>query len=241
MKNDPGLIDAADREVSRVKGAAADFKKRILIVEDYPMVREGLRDLVNREEDLVVCAEADCARDALAAVKTCEPDLAIVDLSLKESHGMELIKDIKAQSAKVQVLVVSRHDEDLYARRALQAGAKGYIDKQKATTHIMTSIRKVLGGEIYLSEKMTSRVLGDMASNRPGPVGTPVDSLSDRELQVLEGIGHGRNMREIAEQLHLQVKTTQTYRARILRKLGLNNAAELSRYAEQWGENLLSI
>ena len=216
------------------RSEAADSKKKILIIDDHPMVRERLRDLIDREEDLIVRGEADCVRDALVAIETHEPDVAIVDLSLKESHGMDLIKDIKARFVEVQVLVISMYDEDLYAERALQAGARGYIDKQKATTHILTAIRKVLGGEIYLSEKMTSSFLNDMTSNRPVPAHTPIAGLSDRELQVLEGIGLGRNTREIAERLHVQMKTVETYRGRIKQKLGLSNAAELSRYALQW-------
>jgi DNA-binding NarL/FixJ family response regulator len=210
---------------------------RILLVDDHPIVRERLAEIIHRESDLKVCAEADDRHSALAAVQASRPDLAIVDLALKNSSGLELIKDLHARWPKLVILVVSMHEESLYAERVLRAGARGYITKQEATRNIMMAIRRVLSGEIYLNEKAASTVIARLTSNPPGTDGNLTDLLTDRELQVFELTGNGWNTREIAEQLHIDVKTVETYRVRIKEKLNLKGSSELLQLAIRWTRN----
>jgi DNA-binding NarL/FixJ family response regulator len=207
---------------------------RILIVDDHPLVRMSLREVIQRERDLVVCGEAEDREQALAAVAASNPQLAIIDLTLKSSDGMELIKDLRDRFPKVQVLVLSMHDEALHAERAVRAGARGYITKQEATTKIMVAIRHVLNGEIYWSEKAAARVASRIATRTRATTGATVDCLADRELQVFELIGEGRSTRQIAAALHIDVSTVETYRARIKEKLNLKDAPDLLHYAIRW-------
>jgi DNA-binding NarL/FixJ family response regulator len=209
-------------------------KTRVLLVDDHPLVRERLAEVINRERDLAVCGEAESRAQALELIAKTKPGLAIVDIGLKESHGLELIKDIHAQWPAVSVLVVSMHDESVYAERALRAGARGYITKQEATKNILSAIRRVLAGELYLSESMAVELAARVAGHPRPSTGGAVASLSDRELQVLESIGRGHGTTQIAEQLHLDVKTIETYRARIKDKLNLKDAAELLQFAVRW-------
>jgi len=209
-------------------------QRAVIIVDDHPIVRQGLAQLIDQEPDLHVCGQAEDAHEAMRIIKAESPDLAIVDLSLKETSGMELIKDAKIQYPHLPVLTLSMHDEAVYAERALRAGAKGYIMKQEATEKVITAIRQVLAGKVYISDGMAARMVTKLVAG-PTDVGTsPVDRLSDRELEVFRLIGEGYGTREMAEKLHLSVKTIETYRAHIKEKLALQDANELLRSAIQW-------
>lgn len=207
---------------------------KVVLVEDHQMFREWLGQMLAKNEDFSICGEADNIRDALRLMKETAPDIAIVDITLRGSSGLELIKDMKAQGLDVPVLVLSMHEEALYAERVLRAGAKGYITKHEATSTLAKAIRHVLSGQVYLSDAMTSSVLEKMTRSGGRPVATGMDLLADRELEVFQLIGRGFNTREIAEQLHLGESTVDTYRTRIKDKLQLRNAAELYSRAAQW-------
>jgi DNA-binding NarL/FixJ family response regulator len=209
-------------------------KKRIMLVDDHPIVRQGLSESINREHDLMVCAEASDRHEALGVIEQSNPDLVIVDLSLKSSSGMELIKDIHSRWPRLTMLVVSMHDEMLYAERVLRAGAKGYLTKQDATHSILTGIRRVLNGEIYLNPKVASAVLARVATVQKKANDSVVELLAERELQVFELTGEGLSTRQIAERLHIDVKTVETYRARIKDKLALKDSSELLQLAIRW-------
>jgi len=189
-------------------------KQRVVVVDDHPMFRERLSQLINFELDMEVCGEAEDAQEGIRLIRETSPDLAIVDITLKGSSGLELVKSIKALSMATPVLVLSMHDESLYAERALQAGANGYITKNQATEEVLSAIRRVLAGEIYLSEKMTALFLKSLSAGGARSFVRPLDRLTDRELQVLEFIGRGYTTRAIAEALKLGVATVDTYRAR---------------------------
>lgn len=204
---------------------------RIVLVDDHQMFREGLAEVLSREKDLLVCGQAADRLQALAVIGSTHPDLALVDLTLSDSSGLELIKDLRARHPKLAVLVVSMHEESLFAARALAAGARGYLTKQQATGQLVQAIRRVLAGEIVASEKLTQLALAQLAG--PGR-SAAVSKLSDRETQVLELIGQGYNNRQIADRLHLDLTTIETYRARIKEKLHLKDAAELLQYAIRW-------
>jgi len=204
---------------------------RVLVVDDHPVVRQGLRLLIDHEPDLEVCAEAETAADALRAVAAHKPDVAVVDLSLKGASGLELIKDIRVRHADLPVLVLSMSDESVYAERVLRAGATGYLMKEAATDEVLTALRRVLDGGIYLSEAMASRLLVQLVRGVPADGGSPVDRLSDRELEVFGLIGRGLGTGEIARRLHLSPKTIETYRAHIKQKLNLADATELLQHA----------
>jgi len=209
-------------------------KTKIVIVDDHPIVRQGLAELINHEQELTVCGHAEDAHEALAIIKESEPDMVIVDISLKETSGMELIKDIKAQYPNLPVLALSMHDESLYAERALRAGAKGYIMKVEATENVVTAIRKVLSGQIYVSDRMAAKMVRKLVGGRSQVGVSVIESLSDRELEVFQLVGRGFGTRQIAERLHLSVKTIETYRAHIKEKLNLADSSELLQYAIQW-------
>ncbi len=210
----------------------SEKKKRVVIVEDHIMVREHIMNLVNNEPDLEVCGEADNIRQGMEMIRKILPDLAIVDITLVGGgNGLEIIKSLKMLSLPIPVLVLSMHEESLYAERALRAGAKGYITKHRASHELLSAIRRVLAGEVYVSEKLVSKVLQKMTSTIPA---RSVDALSDRELAVLEHIGHGRSSRAIAKTLGLGVATVDTYRARIKDKMNLQNAFELQDFAIRW-------
>lgn len=206
----------------------------ILLVDDHPLVRERLAELINREPDLVVCAEAEDRHQAIETIKSHRPDLVIVDITLKNSDGVELIKDIHSRWPGLLMLVVSMHDESLYAERVLRAGARGYITKQEATRSILRAIRRVLEGQIFLSEKIGSQIIGRLTDAGSATTPEPVQSLADRELQVFELTGRGLNTRQIATHLHIGVKTVETYRHRIREKLKLEQPTDLLRFAIAW-------
>jgi DNA-binding NarL/FixJ family response regulator len=210
---------------------------RILLVDDHPLVRERLAEVINREPDLHVSGEAEDRHEAIDAIIAKPPDLVIVDLKLKHSDGLELIKDIRARWPKIRMLVVSMHDESLYAERVIRAGALGYITKQEATRKILSAIRCVLTGSIYLNDRISNRIISRLSSNDTSPTATPAELLADREFQVFELTGRGLNTHEIAAQLHIAVKTVETYRARIKEKLKLKDASDLLQLAISWTRN----
>ena len=209
---------------------------RVLIVDDHPVVRRGLAQVLGGTDDLAFCGEAETAADALHAVAETGPDVAVVDLTLKGKGGLELVKDLHARHPGLPVLVLSMHDESLYAERALRAGARGYIMKDGRMEDVVGALRPVLAGRVYLSERMTSRLLGRLTGSGPEDGRSPISTLTDRELEVFEMIGQGLATREIADGLHLSVKTVDTHRENIKRKLNLSSATELYRHAFLWAQ-----
>ncbi len=206
----------------------------MVIVEDHEMFREWLAHMIVREPGLSVCGEADNITDGLRLIQSSKPDIAIIDLTLRGSSGLELIKDLKAHDLTVPVLVLSMHDESLYAERALRAGARGYISKHEASSTLTRAILHVLAGQVYLSEAMTAAMLEKVTGRRTPQAQFGIAQLADRELEVFQLVGRGHNSREIAQQLHLGESTVETYRARIKEKLGLRNAADLYQHAAKW-------
>ncbi len=219
---------------AKKQSKAKEDKSKILVVDDHPMIQEGLVRLVDNEQDLAICGQADDALEALKAISETKPDVVVVDISLKSSSGIELMKSIKAQYPKLPVLILSMHNEALYAERALRAGAMGYIMKQEASEKLLTAIRHVLGGQIYVSDKVSKRLIRKLARGKADMVASPIDSLSDRELEVFYLIGQGYGTSQIAEKLYLSIKTIETYRTHIKEKLNLENSHELLQYAIQW-------
>jgi DNA-binding NarL/FixJ family response regulator len=209
-------------------------KKRILIVDDHPILRKGLSMLINQEADLMVDGEAEDARKAMELIEGMKPDMVIVDISLPGIDGIELLKMVKLRYPDLPALVVSMHDEALFAERALRAGARGYIMKQEAAENVLTGIRRVLGGEIFVSNRITTRIVEKFFDSRPGAMNSPLDFLSDREFTVFQLIGQGFGTRQIADKLHLSVKTVESYRSHIKEKLKLESGTALLKYAIQW-------
>lgn len=207
---------------------------KVLLVEDHPMFREHLSALIRRELGLSVCGEADNIQDAMRLIEEHQPDVAILDITLRGSSGLELLKDLKARGIELNVLVLSMHDEDLYAERALRAGARGYISKNEASQEVITAIRSVMNGEVYVSRSMNAKLLARMTQKAGKNKLTGLELLADRELEVFHLLGKGRSTREIADALHLGESTVETYRARIKDKLNLRSAAELYLRAGEW-------
>jgi DNA-binding NarL/FixJ family response regulator len=208
--------------------------KRLLIVDDHPMMRAGLAQLIDNEGDLKVCGEADNAGQAINAVARQKFDLALVDISLPDKNGLELIKDLRALNRELPVLVVSMHDEMIYAERVLRAGARGYIMKQEGGQKFLQAIRRVLAGQIYVSEKMSARVLENLSGTYSQNTASPVRRLSDREFEVFRLVGQGISTSDIAKRLRLSIKTVEVHRANIKQKLNLTTATELVRFAVRW-------
>jgi len=217
-------------------GTAPPRKKarRVLIVDDHPIVRQGLRRLIDQEEDLAVCGEAETVRDARTAIKELNPDAIIVDISLKQGDGIELVRDGRAHYPTLPILVLSMHDETIYAERMLSAGANGYIMKQAASEQFLVAVRRVLEGGIYVSEAVGNSMIQKFASGGAYISSNPIDRLSNRELQILHLIGKGSSTRETAEALNLSIKTVESHRQRIRRKLNLTTGAQLVQYAVNW-------
>lgn len=207
---------------------------RIMIVDDHPMMRSGIAAQIANEPDMEVCGEADDVEPALRMVSETSPDLIIVDLSLKSGHGIDLVKRLRERNSNAKMLVNSMYDDTVYAERALQAGAMGYLNKQSAGESLITAIRTVLAGKIYLSPEMTDRVLKRQMGGVIQPGKSPIQNLSNRELEVLTLIGQGKTTGAIADILLLSVHTIDTYREKLKMKLHLANSAELNRYAAQW-------
>ena len=207
---------------------------RVLIVDDHPIVREGLASLLSKQPDFEVCGEADDVQHALRLVETTKPDVVTIDISLKNGDGLDLIRRVKKRDQSVRMLACSLYDETLFAERALHAGAMGYVNKQEATRTIVTAIRQILGGKVYLSDRMLDRVAHRLIGGRDKVERPVVDVLSDRELEVFRMIGNGLTLEQIARKLHIGVKTVETHKRRIKKKLKLENAAQLARDAAQW-------
>jgi DNA-binding NarL/FixJ family response regulator len=214
-------------------------KSRVLLVDDHPIVRQGLALLIDRESDLCVCGEADGAHSAFHAIATLRPDMLVLDLSLNGPDGLDVLKEIRVKTTNLPVLILSMHDESIYAERAMRAGANGYIMKQEATEKVLVAIRRILQGEVYLSDRLTNAMLQQYVRGPASPAKTsPLVSLTDRELEVFRLIGEGHGTRQIAEELHLSVKTIESYQAHIKEKLALRNARELVQHAIEWTVNL---
>jgi DNA-binding NarL/FixJ family response regulator len=210
-------------------------KQRILIVDDHPMMREGLAQLIDHEADLVAESQADSAAQALQIMTNSVPDLLLLDISLPDKNGLELIKDIQTLHPGLPILVVSMHEESLYAERVLRAGGRGYIMKQEGGKKLMLAIRQVLGGRIYVSEKISAKILESFSGHKSDPV-SPVETLSDREFEVFQLLGQGHGTRQIAKHLHISIKTVEVHRANIRKKLELATGGELVRFAIRWNE-----
>ncbi|PYK02255.1 MAG: DNA-binding response regulator [Verrucomicrobia bacterium] len=222
--------------MSGKKKSSPVARKRILILDDHPMMREGLAQLIGNEADLSVCGEAENANEAIEKINALKPDLLLADITLPGKNGLELIKDVQALLPGLAVLVISMHDESLYAERVLRAGGRGYIMKQEGGKKLMLAIRQVLNGQIYVSEKMSAKILEIFSGRRGDAGGSPVEKLTDREFEVFQLIGQGKGTKEIAVQLHLSAKTVEVHRLNIKQKLNLQTAAELIRHAVRWVE-----
>jgi DNA-binding NarL/FixJ family response regulator len=214
--------------------AVAREKSKVLVVDDHPIVRQGLALLINREADLAVTGEAEDAQTAVQAVASAMPDIMVVDISLNGPDGLDLLKDIRMKYPELPVLMLSMHDESIYAERALRAGAQGYIMKQEATERVLDALRRILSGEIYVSERIANRMLQRYIRNPNGGSPSSIADLTDRELEVFRLIGEGHSTRQIAAELHISVKTVESYQAHIKEKLSLRSARELVQHAIQW-------
>src|SRR5436853_1086619 len=208
--------------------------KRIVIIDDHPLFRKGLEQLIHSDSAFAVCGEANNGSEAMNVIRKLNPDLAIVDLSLPGANGIELIKNIRAEFPKLPILVLSMHDESLYALRALRAGAEGYVMKHEAMTNVIHAIHEVFSGRPYLSPTMAAQVITKFAHRQSEGETDVIERLSDRELEILELIGKGHDVRQIAKQLHLSPKTVETHRSHIKDKLDLKNSREVARFALQW-------
>ena len=209
-------------------------KKTVLVVDDHPLMRQGLALLINQQQDMQVCGEAQEAQAAMHAIAQLRPDIMILDISLNGPDGLDILKNIRATNPDLPVLILSMHDEAIYAERALRARANGYIMKQEATEKVLVAVRRILNGEVYLSERMSNKMLQQYIGGAPSMIQSRIASLSDRELEVFRLIGEGRGTREIAEELHLSIKTVETYQAHIKEKLALRSGRELIQHAIQW-------
>ncbi|HMC26782.1 MAG TPA: response regulator transcription factor [Verrucomicrobiae bacterium] len=224
------------RKASSTKPASSRPRKiRIFIVDDHPMMRQGLSQLIGNEPDLELCGEAEDAGTAVEQIDQLNPDLAIIDISLRSGNGIELIKDLQGRRPELPVLVLSMHDESLYAERVLRAGGRGYVMKQEGGKKIMQAIRQVLAGQTCVSPAISSQILDSVAGRRK-PAASPVETLTDREFEVFQLIGQGRATKQIAQQLRVSVKTAEVHRVNIKKKLKIGSIPELIRFAVRWGE-----
>jgi len=212
-------------------------KYRVLLVDDHPIVRQGLALLIDREADLSVCGEAEGSHSAFLAISTLRPDIVVLDISLSGPDGLDILKEIRTKTTNLPVLILTMHDESIYAERAMRAGANGYIMKQEATEKVLVAIRRILQGEVYLSDRLTNSMLRQYARGTT-PQSSPLVNLSDRELEVFRLIGEGHGTRQIADDLHVSVKTIESYQAHIKEKLALRNSRELVQHAIEWTVNL---
>lgn len=219
--------------LTRFQPQRASRKNRVFLIDDHPIVRQGLALLINREVDLEVCGEAEGTQSALTTLPALEPDLIILDISLNGPDGLDLLKAIRSNGRATPVLVLSMHDEATYAERVLRAGANGFIMKQEAAEKVLIAIRRILGGQVYLSERLTNKMLQQMVRGSSA-LNSPVAALSDRELEIYRLIGAGHATRQIADELHISVKTVESYQAHIKVKLSLRNARELVQHAIEW-------
>jgi len=230
---------SAPHPVTRPKkpaNSASSARKKLLIVDDHPMTRAGLSQLINKQPDMEVCGEAGNPSDALNQIPNCHPDLVVTDITMPGRSGVEFVKDVLALHAGLPILVVSMHDELIYAERVLRAGARGYIMKEAGGEKLLAAIRQVLSGQAYVSERMSAKLLDSLTGRRPRGSSSPIEKLSDREFEVFQLIGQGRSTRDIARQLHLSPKTVDVHRGHIKEKLELKDATSLVRHAVRWVE-----
>ena len=206
----------------------------VLLVDDHPIVRQGLQQMIDREPDLTVCGEAEEARSALQAIAVLKPDIVVMDISLNGPSGIEILRTVRQTDAKLRVLVLSMHDETVYAERALRAGANGYIMKHEAAEKVLLAMRRILNHEVYVSDHISEKMLRQYVGRTAGMMHSPIEDLTDRELEVYRMIGEGHGTREIAEKLHLSVKTVETYQAHIKEKMSFRSARQLVQHAIQW-------
>jgi DNA-binding NarL/FixJ family response regulator len=211
-------------------------KSRIFIVDDHPLVREGLTNLINGQDDLIICGEAKDSAQALDGIMKARPDVALIDISLENESGLELVKQLRSQCPNVALIVLSMHDETLYAERVLRAGARGYVMKHETSKSVLASIRRVLEGGVYVSERIVNRMVRRVSSARGPVASSPVERLSDRELEIFRLLGQGRSTSQIAEDLNLSLKTVQAYCARAKEKFGVTSLTELLRAAIRWDD-----
>jgi len=214
--------------------ATTTTRKAVLVIDDHPLLRQGLAMLINQQSDMEVCAEAEEGHAAMQFIAQKKPDIVILDISLKGPDGLELLKSIRTTAPDLPVLILSMHDEAIYAERALRARANGYIMKQEAPERVLVAVRRILNGEVYLSDAMSKKMLQHYIDGAPSLFQSRIATLSDRELEVFCRIGEGRATREIAEELHLSIKTVETYQAHLKEKLGLRTGRELIQHAIQW-------
>ncbi len=219
---------------AKKKAQKSEIKTQILLVDDHPVVRDGLTTIINHQHDLNVCGGADNAHQALKSINAFKPDVVVVDISLKNSDGIELTKSIKAKYPKLPVVILSVHDEAVYAERALRAGARAYLMKEVVSENIVNAIRMVLKGEIYVSNIISKKFLHKIAGDKTDDAKTSIENLSDREFEIFHLIGEGHKASQIAKKLHLSIKTVETYRGRLKEKLNLGSASELLQYAIKW-------
>jgi DNA-binding NarL/FixJ family response regulator len=232
-----GAYKSQSQPVTNNQNQPLTNKKRILVVDDHPIVRQGLALMVNREADLVVCGEAEDATSAMLVLASARPDVLIVDISLNGPDGIDLLKTIRTQHPSLPVLILSMHDESIYAERALRAGANGYIMKQEATEKVLVAVRRILNGEIYVSDRIANKMLKHYITGSGTLRVSSIADLSDRELEVFRLIGEGHGTRQISEELHLSIKTVESYQAHIKEKLSLRTARELMQHAIEWNMN----
>jgi DNA-binding NarL/FixJ family response regulator len=211
-------------------------KKRVFIVDDHPLVREGLTNLINGQDDLIICGEAKNSAQALDGIMKADPDVALIDISLENESGLELVKQLGSQFPQVALIVLSMHDETLFAERVLRAGARGYVMKHETSKSVLASIRRVLGGGVYVSEMIVNRIARRVGSVREPLASSPVERLSDRELEIFRLLGQGRTTSQIAADLNLSLKTVQAYCARAKEKFGVTSLTELLRAALRWDD-----
>ena len=214
--------------------STGDAKFRIMVVDDHPLVRAGLANLINRQKDVMCCGGAENISDARQAIVAQKPDLALVDLGLGEADGLDLVKELRAEMPGLRMLVLSQQDENVYAERALRAGAHGYVMKEQAADELLNAIRTVLNGQMYVSQNIAAMAVRRMIEDQPSPRRSNLASLTERERHVLKSVAAGQANREIAAELNLSVKTIETYREHLKYKLGLTSGTELTRYADQW-------
>lgn len=218
------------------KTTAPSARCRILVIDDHPFMRAGLSQLIDRQTDMQVCGEAGNPAEAISEFERCRPDLVLTDLTMPGRSGLDFIKDLLALNARMPVLVVSMHDEAIYAERVLRAGARGYIMKEAGGENLLAAIRRIMGGEVYLSPAMAARVLENLSGRRPRGSSSPIEKLTDREFEVFRLIGQGKSTRDIATQLHLSSKTVDVHRSHIKEKLELKDSTSLVRHAVRWVE-----
>ena len=219
------------------KTGSKKSKNKVLVVDDHPIVRQGLTQLINQESDFVVCGDAGDIPQALSAIEDCKPDIIIVDISLGHTSGIRLIEDLSHNFPELSILALSMHDESIYAERCLKAGAKGYIMKQEPPEKVVSALRKILDGDIYISDKLGTKLLNKFVTKRADSSGSPVELLSNRELEVFQLVGQGLKTRKIAEELHLSVKTVETYIDHIKKKMNFDDSRDLFLHAVQWTMN----